>query len=84
MQTSITGTIENSSDQSIRKKITEYIDPHTSQKMYRVWDGMAYRLLPSIPKSREEVEQNLIKAFSSDSMKDVFYHLLKLGKVPQL
>lgn len=30
----------------------------------RVWDGMAYRILPTIPKSREEVHNNILIALS--------------------
>lgn len=41
----------------------------------RVWDGMAYRILPTIPKSREEVHNNILIALSGTWMSDIFQYL---------
>lgn len=48
---------------------------------YRIWTGNMYRVLPSIPKSKEEVEENILRALQSDSMKDIFYHFTQINHV---
>lgn len=86
-------TINHSSRRSTRSnskvEITSQLADHNptmktgkDTQTKEIWDGMAWRILPSIPKSQKDCEKRIMKALESPSMFHIFHQLIQISNAP--